>query len=492
MNTFVRICCVGLILLLWAAQTFAQPDSAWSKSYGGLGNDDCHKVVATSDGGFALAGTTTSFGSGIQDIWLLKANANGDSMWSRTFGGTSDDQGKVVLETLDNGLLVGGGTSSSGSGGMDMMIVKTDSDGNTEWSQVIGGTGSDICYSAVQTTDSGYAVAGVLSPTGMSSNFGLVKLSASGAILWSRSFGGAGIEICNSIQQTSDGGYILGGFTNSFGLGNFDYWLLKTDANGDSMWSRTLGTPLSDTGTSVVQSSDGGYVIAGYANSGGALGIQFLVFKTNSSGTSQWARGFGGTMTDRCNSIQQSQDGGYFLIGTYNNDFGLLKIASNGDSLWLSTVRGSNADEAFGLAETVDGGLALAGVTNSFGAGATDMWLAKLQLCTNMAPLAPELVVIPEGNNIRLSWNPISESVEGCYLNVTGYLLWYSPTTEGPYYFLDYTTDTTHVHTGVVAFSTGMHYYAETYVGDPIALQSLPHNPVSRFTREQIQQMLNH
>ncbi|MBL0063149.1 MAG: hypothetical protein IPP40_17125 [bacterium] len=266
---------MSILLLLWSMPSFAQPDSAWSKSYGGLGNDDCHKVVATSDGGFVLAGTTTSFGSGNQDIWLLKANANGDSIWSRTFGGTNDDQGKVVLETIDNGLLVAGGTSSSGSGGMDMMIEKTDSDGNTEWSQVIGGTGSDICYSAVQTTDSGYAVAGVLSVTGAGSNFGLVKLSASGAILWSRSFGGAGIEICNSIQQTSDGSYILGGFTNSFGLGSFDYWLLKTDANGDSMWSRTLGTPLSDTGTSVVQSSDGGYVIAGYANSGGALGIQF-------------------------------------------------------------------------------------------------------------------------------------------------------------------------------------------------------------------------
>lgn len=489
---YLKHCWSGLILFfILSSYAFAQPDSVWSRTYGGLGSDDCHKLEATSDGGYILAGTTTSFGGGNQDIWLLKADVNGDSIWSRTFGGSNNDQGQVVLETSDNGLLIGGGTSSSGSGGMDMMIVKTDSDGNTEWSQVIGGTGSDICYAAVQTADSGYAVGGVLSATGMGSNFGLVKLSANGAILWSRSYGGAAIELCNSIQQTSDGGYILGGFTNSFGLGNFDYWLLKTDANGDSIWSRTFGTPLADFGTGVVQSSDGGYVIAGYANSGGAMGIQFLVFKTTSSGTMQWARGYGGTMTDRCNSIRQSQDGGYFLIGTYNNDFAVLKTASNGDSLWLSTVGGSDADEAFALAETADGGLALAGVTNSFGAGATDMWFAKLQLCTDMTPLAPELVIIPEGNSIRLAWNPITESVEGCYLDVTGYLLWYSPTAEGPYYFLDYTGDTTHVHTGVIAFATGMHYYAESYVGDPIALQSLPHNPVSRFTREQIQQILN-
>jgi len=197
----------------------------WLKTYGVKGNGEDHGkvVVQTSDGGYVIVGCTGSEPShGGYDVWLIKTDANGDTLWTRTYGGTSYDYGYSVIQTSDGGYMIVGSTSSFGTGGYDVWLIKTDANGDTLWTRVIGYSGG---------RDEGWAV-----------------------------------------QQTSDGGYIIVGYTSSFGSGGYDVWLIKTDANGDTLWMRTYGGTNDDYGRWVQQTSDGGYIIVGYTSSFGSGG----------------------------------------------------------------------------------------------------------------------------------------------------------------------------------------------------------------------------
>ena len=254
-------------------------------------------MVQTADGGYVLAGSTYSFGPGNGDVWLVKTDASGNHQWNQTYGGTSIDGGTSMVQTADGGYVIAGITYSFGAGNSDFWLIKTDASGNHQWNQTYGGTSPDYGYSMVQTADGGYVLAGSTYSFGPGNgDVWLVKTDASGNHQWNQTYGGTSIDGGTSMVQTADGGYVIAGITYSFGAGNSDFWLIKTDASGNHQWNQTYGGTNSDSGRSVVQTGDGGYAIAGYTNSLGAGANDMWLVKTDAIGLTELEWGL--TITD--------------------------------------------------------------------------------------------------------------------------------------------------------------------------------------------------
>jgi hypothetical protein len=255
--------------------------TSFAKTYGGAYYDQAYSVQQTSDGGYILAGGTYSFGAGGWDIFLIKTDANGSIQWAKTYGGTDWDEAYSVQQTSDGGYILAGGTYSFGAGGADIFLIKTDANGNIIWAKTYGGTYG--AYSVQQTSDGGYILAG-------STGFGpyydifLIKTDANGNIQWAKTYGGTDEDRAYSVQQTSDGGYIVVGRTLSFGAGGLDIFLIKTDANGNIIWAKTYGGTAWDGVSSVQQTSDGGYIVAGFTGSFGAGYYDVFLIKTDANG----------------------------------------------------------------------------------------------------------------------------------------------------------------------------------------------------------------
>jgi hypothetical protein len=302
----------------WLINTYANGTEQWNQTYGGPSKDEAYCVQRTSDDGYIVAGSTESFGAGLADCWLIKTDANGVMQWNKTYGGVNDDYAFHVQQTNDGGYIFVGSTDSFGTGSSDFWLVKTDTDGAMQWSKTFGGIGSDRAFSVFQTSDGGYILAGETSSFGAGSlDFWLVKTDAVGIMLWSRTYGGANSDVARSAQKTSDGGYVIAGWTNSFGAGGSDFWLVKTDVSGYLQWNRTFGEAYDEEAYSVRLTSDSGYVIAGGMTSPYSLGgWDFWQVKTDANGNRQWDQANGGTSDDRAYSVQQTSDDGYIIAGS--------------------------------------------------------------------------------------------------------------------------------------------------------------------------------
>ena len=307
------------------------PEEEWDRTFGGTHRDMASSVQQTAEGGYILAGDTGSYGAG--DFWLVKTDSNGNKEWDRTFGGTDEDVARSVQQTADGGYILAGGTESYGAGDYDFWLVKTDSNGNEQWNRTFGGTDYDVAYSVQQTVDGGYILAGDTWSYGAGGfDFWLVKTDSAGNEEWSRTFGGTHWAIARSVQQTAEGGYILAGDKGSYGAG--DFWLVKTDSNGNEQWNRTFGGTDDDMASSVQQTADGGYILAGGTESYGAGDYDFWLVKTDSNGNEQWNRTFGGIDHDMAWSVQQTADGGYILAGD------TCSYGAGGVDVWLIKVKG--------------------------------------------------------------------------------------------------------------------------------------------------------
>jgi|GEM_PF-1883226 len=326
--------------------------------------------------------------SEIKNIGLInpQVELTGNPTWSATFAaGAYDDVGHSVQQTIDGGYIIVGYTYTNYNGYAKIYLIKTDSDGNKQWSRLYGGNISNSGYSVQQTIDGGYIITGETNSYGAgNTDVYLIKTDIAGNEQWSRTFGGWSAESGYSVQQTIDGGFIITGVTTTYGAGSLDVYLIKTDAKGNEQWSRTFGGSSHDKGKSVKQTHDGGYIIVGYTSSFGAGEYDVYLIKTDASGNEQWSRVFGGNDADYGYSVQQTSDGGYIIVGetqsfsvTWQSDVYLIKVDTNGNEQWSRTFGGSDWDKGYSVLVTNDGGYIIAGYTWSYGAVGSDVYLIK-------------------------------------------------------------------------------------------------------------------
>src|ERR1051325_3061392 len=360
---------------------------AWSKAYsGGYGKN----IKEVQGGGYITVGRYTN------SFYLLRSGSAGNLLWAKQYTGGTDMEGYSIVQAAGGGYVMAGYTNVIGAGGNDIYLVRTDSSGNTLWTRTYGGSGSEglagwgnISIHKIQS--GGYVIGGYTDSFG-SGNFDvyIIRIDTSGNILWSKTFGGAGIDrgYGNSINTTFHNTIILAGFTSSFGAGSNDVYFLEVDLNENLLFSKTYGGPGDDVGSSVQETGDGGYIIGGYTNSFGAGDYDIYLLKTDNTGNLIWSKTFGGTGSDRCYDLKQSLDSGYILTG-YENSFGagsddvfLLKTDASGNE----GCHGNNAATVSGTPTTlvtspstlVSGGGSYAMVNATSSSGCTET-----TLCTN-------------------------------------------------------------------------------------------------------------
>ena len=310
----------NLILTLIITLPLTLLGQGWEKTYGGVDYDWGTSGQQTTDGGYIITGSTRSFGNGQSDVYLIKTDNNGDTLWTKTFGGgLEQDEGRSVQQTNDGGYIIAGNTMSN------VYLIKTDNNGDTLWTKTFGGgLEQDEGRSVQQTNDGGYIICGSrLVNINNICDVYLIKTDNNGDSIWTKTFGGVENDEGYSVQQTNDGGYVITGETESFGIGNgeSDVWLIKTDGNGTEQWNQTFGGVDHDEGKSVQQTTDGGYIITGYTNSFGNGESDVWLVKTDSQGDSIWTKTFGGNEQDGGSSVQQTIDGGYVIIGYTDDPF---------------------------------------------------------------------------------------------------------------------------------------------------------------------------
>ncbi len=392
---------------------------------GGTNDEYGCSVIQTTDGGYAMTGYTYSFGAGDADLYIVKLNSSGSVQWTKTMGWAGNDFAGTMVQTSDNGYVLAGYTVPYGSIYYDMLIIKLDTAGSVQWCRVINRTNYEYVTSVKQTADGGYILIGISATGGtFTDEFFLVKLNSAGTYQWSKTYGGPGDDIATSVIQTQDGGYAVAGLSNSFGPYNV-FTIIKTDSLGNIQWNRLIEA--SGTGShvySIIQISDGSFVLAGEFSPIGVSPYDMYIVKLNSSGSIQWTRTVGGTGYDKANSVVQSTDGGFILagytnsFGAGNNDFYIVKLNSSGVLQWSKTVGGTGDDQAQSIIKTTDGGFVAAGYTSSFGTGGKDMFIVKFD---------------PSGNTCGNTTSPSSSfGTSGTATNPTFSVVTQNPTVTSP------------------------------------------------------------
>ena len=360
---------IYLILILSSSILYSQ--STFQKTYGGPQEEEGYAVVQTDDGGFIIAASTRSFGAGNYDFYIIRTNQDGDTLWTKTFGGSGYDEAQDIIKTDDAHYLIAGYSTSFGVGEGDIYLIKIDINGDTSWTKTIGTTENDHIKKIKKAADGGFIICGDIETYGQYKYY-IIKTNSYGDTLWTKAYD---YGTAYSIDQTTDGGYIVIVLPYSTTQSRYDFQLVKTNEVGEVTWIKYFGGPDVEVGYAVEQTTDGGYILAGRTDSYGNGGSDFYLLKTNSTGDSLWAKTYGGESTERAFTACQTSDGGY-IIGGYTSsfnveyfDFYIVKTDENGDTLWTRTYGGNWQEEIYDIEETMDGGYAAVGYTYSFGAG---------------------------------------------------------------------------------------------------------------------------
>lgn len=332
-----------------------------------------YSCVQTNDGGYIATGVTVPMDNDNDDLYLVKTDSIGDILWAKTYSGVENDVGYSVRQTFDNGYIVVGVSTSFNGGYFDIYLIKTNESGDTLWTKTIGGADNDVGYDIKQTSDSGFIIVGETFSYGVGGDIIMIKLDKGGNTIWAKSIGGVNYDRAESVQQTSDKGYIVLGRTESYGAGGSDLFLVKTDSMGSLSWAKTYGGPgYYDFGHSVQQTNDGGYIAAGSTSLGLGGWIDAYIVRTDEYGDTLWTRTYGGSGEDDAKSVLQTSDGGFAFIG-YTSSFGhgyedvyMVRMDSKGDTLWTKTYGGNSGDIGRSFQQTSDSGFIITGDSYSF------------------------------------------------------------------------------------------------------------------------------
>ena len=378
---------------------FGQCQPYFQKSLGATNfsgsNDIAYSTYKTWDGGYIVCGSTQSYGAGSIDAYLVKFDSAGTQQWAKTYGTTNWEATFKLIITNDSGYLFAGGVLNTAQTDKDILLIKTDGNGVLQWSKKYGGIGNESASdleSIEQTTDGGYIVTGVANgyDTIASDNIFLLKTNALGDTLWTKIFTAWNYDQAKSVHQTFDGGYIISGRTVSFGAGQQDALLIKTDSTGLITWQKCYGGIEPDEAMSVKQTLDSGYIFTGASYSFGIGFADMYITKTDANGTVQWSKDYGALNVEASYSILQALQGGYTVVGftesflspatisTNRSPQGddssnvmLIKIDTAGVLEWAKIYGGLLQDEAFGLSQASDSSYLISAITNSFGSDST-------------------------------------------------------------------------------------------------------------------------
>ncbi|GHC42604.1 T9SS type A sorting domain-containing protein [Ulvibacter litoralis] len=513
-----------LLAILLSTYTYAQdPNILWQKTFGGSQMENFHDLKQTPDGGYILGGSSISDISGDKtensnghfDLWIIKIDSNGDIEWQNSIGGNGTDSLYSIELTPDGGYIISANSSSDISGDktedrkgpIDYWIVKLDSLGNVLWDKTIGGSGIEW-FPQIRVTTDGYYVCGTsdsdisgdkTNNSWGSDDYWLLKLDFSGNILWQNTIGGDNSDSIEAMASTSDGGCILGGYSDSNISGNktensrgqFDYWAVKINSSGDIEWDKTIGGNQDDVLFSILQSSDGGYLLTGISisdisgekteNSQGSS--DYWVVKLDANGTIEWQNTIGGNDIDNSYAAQQTTDGGY-LIGGFsrsnisgdknenghgNYDVWIVKLNNVGIIEWQNGIGGNEIDGILSIVQAADGSFVLGGNSSSNisgdktedSRGEQDFWILKhtqtLGLSEN--PFNTAITIYPNPTKNTLQINTQDQTIDQINIySITGSRL------------LQWEVDTISPNVDVSSLATGV-YYIQFYSGKNVALK---------------------
>ena len=372
---------VGTQFIVSAPAIAQAPDTLWTRTYGGAYNDYGYSVQECANGDFIIAGGTESF-SDWYDVYLIRTDADGDTLWTKTYGGTCSDYGCSVQECAEGGFIIAGATGSFGAGSYDVYLIRTNADGDTLWTKTYGRTGGDYGCSVQECDEGGFIIAGKTYSFGVYAYFGyLIRTNANGDTLWTKTYSR---DYGCSVQECASGGFIIAGETDYSLPFLTDIYLMRTDSDGTPLWTKTYGGTGYDGGNSVQECDEGGFIIAGRTTSFGAGSNDVYLVRTDTDGNTLWTKTYGETNPDYGYSVQECDEGGFIIAG-YTRSFGaggsdvyLIRTDTNGDTLWTKTYGGTGGDYGKSVQECVEGGFIIAGRTYSFGAGGSDVYLIRI------------------------------------------------------------------------------------------------------------------
>ena len=355
----------------WIALLNKDGEKVWEDSFGGRGADGGNDVLGTSDGGYISVGYTNAYGSGKNDVWIIKTDFNGEKQWSRVYGGKLDDYGWGVTESDDGGYVIAGETFSFGSGQSDIYLLKIDSNGNMKWNTTFGGLAEDVAYSVVNSNDGGFIVAAQTKSYGKGGSDGMiVKFDSKGIKQWNRLFGGKGLDYLKSITVDSLKGYILAGGSRSFNDGDNQGWVLSVNNDGYLRWEKTYGDVGEDGFNMITRTKDGGFVAVGSSASFFSKGMKdVIMIKLDSAGQKLWMNLYGGRENDIGNAVNECKDGGFIIAGETTSygkgksDILLIKTDQLGIEKWKTTVGSVGVDIGNSVQELTTGGYIISGTS---------------------------------------------------------------------------------------------------------------------------------
>ena len=358
----------------------------FANAWGGTGSDQFKSVVINSDGSYVLLGTAYSFSVDDENsaILISKYSSEGVILWSKIWGGTGEERAFSIIATNDGGYLAVGYTCSYGAGFGDAVLLKYDTDGNLQWNKTWGGTlanrGMDIAYSAVQSSDGNYVIVGMTESVGASESDGFILKASStdGSTIWNKTWDGGYVDSYDSVIQQSDDTYIAVGRTNDEANGS-DILITKFNADGSIAWNKAWGgTDLEAAAMKVIRLSSGGFAIAGYTDAYGNDNTDAYIAKFTADGTMIWDQTWGGVGREHAESIVQTSDGGFNIVGEEDDSFGrytdafIARFDKDGIYKWGKVFTGPSEDVAMDIVSTPDDGYLVVGHSNSFGSGSDD------------------------------------------------------------------------------------------------------------------------
>jgi hypothetical protein len=420
---------LGVLLIMWICihKSTAQPDTLFEYTFGGTNEDLAKKIIATSDTGYLVIGSTSSFGHGSTDVYIIKIDSVGNRQWSYVYGTSYIESGYSVRETFDGFIIVG---LTNQNTNYDVLIIKIDLNGQFVWQQIIGGSDWDFGFDVENTPDSGFIVCGTTyTYSNGGSDIYAVRFNSAGSILWEKNYGGANDESSTAIIRDDDNNYVIIGMTSTYGQGDNDFYLIKIDSNGDTTWTRTLGGNKFDEGYGIDLASDSTYLITGttfsYPNDVSDTSGNILYAEVDKSGSVIWQKTTGGNQNEEGRFINRLTDGN-IMVGGMTESFGqggkdviMYYVDTDGDYISGGTRGGTSDDEGFSATVGKNNQYLVAGLTKSYGCGLPDYYIIRKQIFPFIPGFQITLNNVCDNPFISVNENPEEVCFISAYPNPT-------------------------------------------------------------------------